>query len=162
MASEQKTPFSTATMARIFLDQGRLDQAEAIYRDLLARRPGDELLEQGLAEVERRRQADIAPDLPDHVRLAVEGGTLCCSWEVSDRGRQRAELVAGSSGAIVLRISGFPSDPDRTSTDTEVAEAGELSLPLPPQAQLLAAAVGLRTAEGQFVSIAHSGIIQAR
>lgn len=44
----------TATMAELYARQGLYDRAAEVYRDLIARRPGDERLKERLADVEAR------------------------------------------------------------------------------------------------------------
>ncbi len=48
------TEFYTATMAKVYADQGYLEKAAEIYRYLLAREPGRRELQSALATVEER------------------------------------------------------------------------------------------------------------
>lgn len=50
----------TRTMAELYTKQGLVDEAAAIYRELLADRPEDEGLRQALAELEQRLDGDAA------------------------------------------------------------------------------------------------------
>jgi len=153
-------PFATATVARIYLDQGKLDQAEQIFVQLLERRPGDEQLEEGLAEVRRRRDAQQTAQSSDAIDVQPADEGVSCRWQVSSAGRHRARLVAGNDGALTLRLACFPTQPDAEPVDTPLeADTGVLARPVTPKATLAAAAVGLLTGDGQFVAIAHSKIV---
>jgi uncharacterized membrane-anchored protein YjiN (DUF445 family) len=48
------TEFYTATMAKVYADQGYLEKAAEIYRYLLAREPGRQALRSALAAVEKQ------------------------------------------------------------------------------------------------------------
>ena len=154
LADRAPLPIATATIARLYMLQGKLQQAETIYRNLLRESPGESRLLEGLAEVQRR--AETAQALSgDRVELRVLGDAFVCNWVISAEGRQRAELVLGGQGQLVLRLASFPSDPGRPPEDRPLAEeTGTLVLPL-VRATLVAAAVGLRAADGRFASIAH-------
>ncbi|HSM08018.1 MAG TPA: tetratricopeptide repeat protein [Gemmatimonadota bacterium] len=56
----------TRTMAELYTKQGLLDEAAAIYRELLTDRPEDETLRRALDELEQR--IDKAGDEPAHVK----------------------------------------------------------------------------------------------
>ena len=60
--SEDRT-FYTVTMARVHAAQGNYQQAEAIYRYLIAQDPHREELVQALAEVEQQRKKASLPSL---------------------------------------------------------------------------------------------------
>jgi tetratricopeptide (TPR) repeat protein len=154
LADKAPLPIATATIARLYMLQGKLQQAETIYRQLLKESPDDARLVEGLAEVQRR--AETAQALSDdRVELRVLGDAFVCNWVISDEGRRRARLVLGGEGQLVLRLASFPSDPGRPSEDRPLAEeTGTLVLPL-VRATLVAAAVGLRASDGRFTSIAH-------
>ena len=55
------TPYETATMAKVYADQGYLRQAARIYRRLLDRDPQRTDLEKALDDVERRIAAQKGP-----------------------------------------------------------------------------------------------------
>lgn len=157
---DESPTFTTVTVGRIYLEQGKLDQAEEIFRRVLAERPDDVRSREGLAEVARRRAADAAERAADGVDLQLAAGELVCRWSVSPGGRHRAALVAGSGGKLVLRVAGFPAAPDAPPADTVLAaDSGELRLAPPQGAHLVAAAVGLRTTGERFVAIAHTRLV---
>lgn len=151
-------PFTTPTIARLYLQQGKLDEAEAIYRALRKERPADPRIAEGLAEVERRRQSpEVGGSSEDAVELrAAKDETLECSYRVSEAGRRRASLVLGGEGALTLRLCAFPGGKQE---DLPLAEAcGAVALPSSLRAPVIAAAVGLRDANGRFVAIAHGAL----
>lgn len=154
---DQEAPvFETATVARIYMMQGMLDEAEALYRRLLTATPGDKQLEAGLAEVQRRIQAELEATSNDHVELTPRGGKLHCKWAITDEGRQRAERQLGRTGELVLRLVAFPLHPSRPGQDVPLdAAEGQRQLDRPHRAHLVAAAVGLLDRGENFVSIAH-------
>ncbi|NNF99765.1 MAG: hypothetical protein HKM93_10325 [Desulfobacteraceae bacterium] len=63
----------TATMAKVYAEQGHYEKAARIYRHLLARSPEREDLEQALAGVE----AKINPEGIDAKEQAIQ---LLCRW----------------------------------------------------------------------------------
>ena len=158
MPTDSTLPIATATVAMLYMEQGKLDQAEQIYRHLLRDSPDDPRLVAGLQEVQRRREGQPhGAGSDDMVALQVASGRqLICSWRVTAGGRTRARLVLGDDGALVLRVVAFPSGPKSPPVDVELAEtAGEASVTAPGGASLVGAAVGLRGKAGEFVSITH-------
>lgn len=155
---ESDPPIATATIARIYMKQGMLDEAEALYRRLLQEQPNDARLMMGLAEVERRRaQKDLCPT-DCQVALEVGEDRLECRWRISDEGRRRAGLVLGADGRLTLRLVTFPVDARRPHQDIQVEMTqGQIGLKPPSsRSQLLAAAVGLMGENERFVAIAHA------
>jgi hypothetical protein len=156
-------PFATPTIARLYMLQGKLGEAEAIYRALAEESPDDPRVRDGLAEVQRRRQAPAADsargsDLGCRVELrAAAGGTLECSYAVSEAGRRRASLVLGEAGTLTLRAVAFPA---AEQEDLELPGAqGVLALPARfAAAPVVVAAIGLRDGGGRFVAIAHGSL----
>jgi hypothetical protein len=152
-------PFTTPTIARLYMQQGKLDEAEAIYRALQKQRPADPRVAEGLAEVERRRQApaEAGGAGEDAVELrAAAGDALECSYRVSEAGRRRATLVLGGEGTLTLRLCAFPG-----GKQEDVALSGDegaVAVPAALRAPVIAAAVGLRDANGRFVAIAHGAL----
>ena len=162
MPREESQPFATATMARIYLEQGKLDAAERILQQVLAQQPGDPQALAGLAEVARRRTTPEAASGEDSERVHLErrGDGLACRYRVSAQARTRAELVLGEEGALVLRVVGFPARADAAPVDVPLRQIeGELAVSAPPGADLALAAVGALGEDGRFVAIAHSGMV---
>ncbi len=154
-------PFETATVARIYMMQGMLDEAEALFLKLLEDNPGDERLETGLADVRQRIQDELEAVSSDCVEVAVRGGKLHCKWTIRDEGRQRAERQLGRDGELVLRLVAFPLHPSRPEEDIPLeSNEGKRTIDRPLRAHLVAAAVGLKDSGGNFVSIAHCGAVK--
>jgi hypothetical protein len=154
---EQPLPFATATIARLYMLQGKLAQSEAMFRKLLEEQPGDARLVEGLAEVQSRQQARLQP-LPgeDRVEMDWEGERLSCRYAITSEGEHRARRLTGGPGELVLRLMAFPAGAGAAPLDQPLAKlAGELELPAPEGARVLAAAVGLRAGSDLFVAIAH-------
>ena len=80
--------FYTATMGRIYLDQGRLDQAEAVYRHLLEKTPDSADFQEALDEIARRRGRDASGRLADLVGRWIE--LVRTERRLSDLGRINA------------------------------------------------------------------------
>jgi tetratricopeptide (TPR) repeat protein len=89
--AENAHPIATQTIARIYGQQGKLEQAEAIYVQLLELSPGDAQLEKELAEVKKKRQESPAsPSLQkEGLELSKSAETLQCRWTVTTRGVAR-------------------------------------------------------------------------
>jgi len=151
-------PIATATVARLYMEQGKLDQAALIYRNLLDLDPQDIRLASGLAEVQRRRDglAEIS-GTGDGVRLErVADGGVVCQWRVTDEGQARGSLALGRTGRLVLRVVAFPMGPQTTVQDIELSSpTGEMRIDPPAGAELVGAAVGLLGGERAFASITH-------
>lgn len=167
-------PIATATIARIYLNQGMLAEAEEMYRGLLRRDPRNAKLCKGLAEVRERIQAERGPDRPDLVQLQAQESGFRCQWSVSDEGLESARLVleqrssgpanpGAKTGGLTLRLMSFPDSPRRPPLDIQIEQReGSLSLRPPREATMLSAAVGLLCRdrdEELFVSIVHSEAI---
>lgn len=152
-------PLETATIARLYMQQGLLDEAEALYLRLLERRPEDSRLSAGLVEVRRRRDAEAAPPQgDDRVELTAAGERVRCTWSITESGIRRAATVArgATPGVVTLRAVSFPRQEERPHQDIQVGNAeGSLSFRPPPGATLLSVAVGLLGEEDRFVAIAH-------
>jgi len=97
-------PFVTATIGRIYLEQGHLDRAEAVFRQLLVQRPQDPALDAGLREVARRRAQtaeDRAPATGVSTRPArTAGPSQQPSAAVSAAPASRRRPVAASPPGI--------------------------------------------------------------
>ena len=153
--------FETATVARIYMMQGMLDEAEALYHKLLEGSPGDQRLEAGLAEVQQRIEAELEATTQDRVELTARGGKLHCKWAVTAEGRKRAEMQLGRGGDLVLRLVAFPLHPSRPGQDLSLdSNEGHRVLDRPLRAQMVAVAVGLIDNGENFVSIAHCDVVK--
>lgn len=157
--------FATATIASIYVQQGKLQEARAIYRQLLQERPDDRTLRDGLRRVEAMiaEQRDERPADGrggDRVELSRRDGNLHCRWSITDEGQQRAQLVLGGQGQLTLRLVGFPAVNDLPPRDETLdAAGGTLELPRPPGSTLVSAAVGLLDDSGRFASIVHCDLL---
>ena len=158
-------PFATPTVARIYAQQGRFDEALKIYRQLVRQRPGDPTLSSAMAELEARmEQAPQTATMPlDRVDLELRAADrLRCQWAISPAGQERAQLVLGAEeGLLTLRLAGFPEPDEAASSDLTLDEPqGHRTLTPAPGTKLLVAAVGLLGSDGTFVSIAHSDMLK--
>jgi hypothetical protein len=173
----------TLTMARVYLDQGKVGEAAAIFDRLVDRACGDgqrivelrQIVERSLASAAaaRRHAGEPPGDLPrchgrDLVAVAPLGlGRILCAWEVTPRGRAAATTqLAGRPGALALRlVTATPGDaPDgaagRTSQDLPLeTEVGETLVATPRTGGFLCAAVGLLSVDGNFAPVAHSEVL---
>jgi hypothetical protein len=153
-------PFTTPTIARLYMLQGKLDEAETIYRALQAERPDDPRLGKGLAEVQRRREDPELAGEPGELSTVELLGDACggleCRYSVSEAGRRRAGLVLDAEGALTLRICAFPGE-ERADLPL-AAPNGAVSVPDAVKGPVIAAAVGLRDEGGRFVAIAHGSL----
>ena len=153
-------PFATATVARIYLAQGKLDQAEAIFRELRARRPDDPVPARGLAEVAARRRALADAAAAEALELTWRDGALRCRWRVTEAGVARGRLLLADGGradggALVLHLAGFSAaGPTGAREIPLAARQGEMDAAPPAGALALAVAVGLRAGD-RFVPIVH-------
>lgn len=105
--SDEDGDLLTRTMAELYTKQGLLDEAAAIYRELLTDRPDDEGLHRALDEVEQRLDApDGEPADDDHEPV----------------GEERSEgTPAGVEGVDVVATK----DPTKDPTKDETKTAGE-------------------------------------
>lgn len=83
---DQNPDFLTATMARIYADQGHYDRAAEIYRHLLARSPERTDVADALAEAEKSLEKNRATDQDRLVSLFLRW------FELSAGCRRIAEL----------------------------------------------------------------------
>ena len=72
-ASDASTPFVTETMAELYVQQGHVDRALDVYRQLVQRRPNEAALASRLRELERLAEGPPAPEAtaPAHAAEAV-------------------------------------------------------------------------------------------
>jgi len=155
-------PIATATIARIYMRQGMLDEAEALFKRLLRVQGDDPALREGLAEIARLRAADTRTnqdqdhDQEDRVVLEPRRDSVLCRWNASPEGQRRAEGVLGHEGRLSLRLVAYPREQGRSPHDVTVDGAhGDLSFKPPREALLMAAALGVMGNDEQFVSITH-------
>lgn len=158
----EEHPFETATVARIYLAQGLLDQAESLFRRLLVAAPDCADLRAGLQEVRHRRQAELALQVRDKIAVDLQGSKLRCRWDVTADGRGRAARLLGQEQAqLVLRVVAFPLDPERPLLDLPLQrDQGKRTVDAPEGARLLVVSVGLLGADASFVSVAHSETVK--
>jgi hypothetical protein len=158
-------PIATATIAGLYLRQGLLDQAEALYLRLLEQRPGDAALKAGLAEARRRQLAKRPLTNDSKVSLEAEGEGLTCRWSISERGIAQANALLQGAGKITVRLVSFPLEEGRAGQEIILERArGEITLRPPRGALTVSAAVGLLDLEqdDRFVAIAHCDPLQLR
>ena len=157
MAEKEPLPITTATIARLYQLQGKLERAESLYRQLLAECPEDPRLAEGLAEVIRRKNVETGAADGDRVELRPRGDAFICTWSISEEGLRRARLVLGEDGVLTLRILSFPVDKSRPPKDRPLPGlSGTEVLPSLSQGSILGVAVGLLAGADRFVSIAHN------
>jgi len=123
--SDDDADLLTRTMAELYARQGLIDEAEAIYRELLRDRPDDESLRDGLDAVLGMRAARVASRTPDIAPVAVEVEVPESAAEpvgpgaVSAADDLTALLRAGE--ALVHRLPEPPySPPDGRNVETEL------------------------------------------
>jgi hypothetical protein len=169
----------TFTMARIYLDQGRVEEATAIYDRLIAGACGDAdqiaalraTVAQSLAAAAdaRRHAAEVPTALPethdrDLVALAPRRpGAVLCVWEATPRGQAAAAAqLAGRPGRLVLRtVTRVPGAAAAVSRDFPLDSAvGEVDLAVPTTGGFLCAAVGLLARDGTFAPLAHADVLR--
>jgi len=161
----------TETMARIYLQQGKVAEAAAIYRRLLDRAADDA---SQIAHLEARRaaarqrvvEAAAGPPTPEVDLCAIVPwgpGQAACLWEITPRGRSAAQRqLAGARGRVVLRVVVWIPGPTGGETSrwerdlVTDADAGEQVVELPAAGGHAVAAVGLQAASGAFAAIAHA------
>jgi hypothetical protein len=74
--TDQASPLYTASMAKLFADQGYLRKAARIYRQLVAQDPQRAELREALAQVERQMADQAAPTKKENELLLREWLTL--------------------------------------------------------------------------------------
>ena len=125
----------TESMAELFLKQGHPADALRIYRELLARRPGDARLTERVGALEASEPAQSKP-LPPYA-ASSSGGTsvrelMRTLLSSRPNGVERARLAADSAGG-----PDTPGTPTRPAADhlTLSAIFGEDAAPLPPMSR---------------------------
>ena len=151
-------PFATPTVARLFTSQGRLTQAESIYRTLLDDDPENAQLQQELNALLERIDAEAAKAVVhDRIRIEIsEGGLLGCSYRITPAGEARAQLVLNQIGQRALQVLALAVDQGPMVQTLPVkATEGELLVDLPRGTRSVAVAIGVTDHAERFVAIAH-------
>ncbi|MBW2734528.1 MAG: hypothetical protein JRH20_19245 [Deltaproteobacteria bacterium] len=164
---EPSSLFKTPTVARIYAQQGKFEQARTLYHELLAKDLGDAQLANELAHELGKVELQLAGGTSnlvgerDTLMLTHEAGSLFCSWLLSEGGIENAQLLLGSSpGDLTLRVAGFPHDAPSIVRDISIErEKDSARIPPPVGATYVTASVGLMDSEGTFVSIAHCDML---
>jgi hypothetical protein len=163
---DARTPFTTAAMAEILLGQDLVREAAEVIERLErthGRDPRVERLRHRLGERLARGEAVQVP-IPelgaDRVALAVEGGALRATWELSDAGLAIAKRRVRYSGHAVVRLftaTVGPRGVRRALVDFEIRhKAGRVDLGGLPRPAVHVAAVGFLGRSGAFVPLARS------
>lgn len=120
----------TRTMAELFVQQGHLERALEVYRELLRRSPGDARLEARVRELEGTGSGEatgMAEDVPDLHFAAPEPSPSSPSpydWEDEEGGPTSGPVPPGSAAADYFGgLLSWSASDDR--------EGGEDDLPLP-------------------------------
>ncbi len=151
-------PIETETIARLYMKQGLLEEAESLFLRLVERRPHEQRLKDGLSEVRRRMVGRLPSQGDSEVTLAAADGKVRCSWKISEQGLARARplLDGAGGGRLTVRAVSFPLNPRRPHQDIQVErKEGTIALRPPPMAVMVSAAVGLQGEDDRFVAIAH-------
>lgn len=170
MISLDDQPFITATVARLHMNQGNLDLAEAMFGALLKTRPNDPELINGLSELRMRRDLEQGQTESRggtlHVEFHPQNNKVICRWTVTPSGTARAMLVLGKEGALTLRLAGYPYSLEPTQReflDTPLeTSTGVMALDPPAHALMIAASIGLISDDGHYASIAHCEMVPLR
>jgi hypothetical protein len=154
-------PIRTRSLARLLEDQGHLERALSMVRELAAESAGDEELARWAGHLERRVAESVlrarSPRLG--VEIVVAAGLRGVLWKIDDAGLGRARALLGGQGELTLRVvrilRGADHSVESRQEDRRPLEpSGWALLDAPPKARLVVS-VGL--AEGaRFVSIAHA------
>jgi hypothetical protein len=142
---------ATETMARLLEQQGKVDAAARIRR---RRAPGPAPLEEPAPEDGQD---------PGHVSLVLGSRKLATvRYQVTEVGRRWAERLLDGPGPhdwVLARCRVSPGGDLDEEMIVLSSPAGELPWRLPPDTWGVAAAVGLRSATGTFVAVAHTAPI---
>jgi hypothetical protein len=175
-----ESDFDTLTLARIYLEQGRVDDAAAIYDRLVASACGDaqqivqlrDIVERSLsgAAAARRRANEAPATLPprhgrDLVAVVCLGpGRVLCAWEATPRGQAAAAAqlrgrAAGLAVRVVTSTPGAGAAARATRDVPAAADVGEVEVAAPATGGFVCAAVGLLAEDGSFAPVAHSEVM---
>jgi len=142
-APREDEPIRTRTMAEVLVDQGHLERAIGILREL----DGDDV-------VARRLELQARLACTAGVTLRREGAAAGIAWKLDDVGVERARLVLGSDGALALRVVRVGSDGRARTEDSAVEVVDSVGLEV-SVGDVLVVSVGVRDGD-RFVSIAHA------
>jgi len=178
----------TLTMARLYVDEGRLDRALEIYEKLAALDPDDEEVRAALEDL-RRRTTPPPPAPPAHhgeplgmldleelpetygldecEALYKDPFWLFAYWEVTEHGLRAARAQLGPSSEtarLVLRLFTTIQGANGTERQTNDLDLtwnhGRRYFQAPRPGAHLRVAVGLLSKEGYFAPIAHSSLVR--
>lgn len=166
--AEPDEPIRTRSMARVLEEQGHLERALSIVRELCAESPGDAELRVWQAGLEERIREQAIKKLA-RARLARDDAPFVevlpgsesargVAWRVSDAGIARAKALLGSDGALTLRVIRVRAHDDRSVESRQedrrpLETVGWARIDAPASAKLVVS-VGLWNGE-RFASIAH-------
>lgn len=154
-------PIRTRSLARLLEEQGHLERALAMVRELAAEHAGDEELARWAGHLERRIAEKVLRERP--ARIGVEivraAGVPGVTWKIDEAGLGRARALLGAQGELTLRVVRIVVGPNHSVESRQedrrpLEPSGWALLDAPAKARLVVS-VGL--AEGaRFVSIAHA------
>jgi len=156
-------PIRTRSLARLLEDQGHLERALSIVRQLAAESPDDDDLARWAAHLERRIAERTLSERSRAELTGVEivpaGALRGAVWSIDDAGLARARALLGAEGELTLRVIRVLAHEDyRVETHQEDRRAlesrGWALLDAPERARLIVSA-GLSDG-ARFVSIAHA------
>lgn len=124
-SAEDDGDLLTRTMAELYVKQGLVDEATAIYRELLADRPADEDLRQALAELEADGEELEAAG---HTTAAARGAAATAESESAD------STEAASAGPTPGPADGEESRDEGEAPSTPEDETTAVVVPTDPYA----------------------------
>ena len=161
LAGAPDEPIRTRSLARLLEEQGHLERALAMVRELAAEHAGDEELARWAGQLQRRIAEKILRERP--ARIGVEivraAGVPGVTWKIDEAGLGRARALLGAPGELTLRVVRIVVGPNHSVESRQedrrpLEPSGWALLDAPAKARLVVS-VGL--ADGaRFVSIAHA------
>jgi hypothetical protein len=157
-AAVRHEPIRTMTMARLLVEQGHVERARLILSELDT--PNAEPnFAAAKAAPESESASEKNAERESAVAIEVVGArTLLVRWNVSKRGKARAQRLLDTEGALTLRVVAVESDGvvrSRILTFGELDDEGSMRVESIAEGATCLAAVGLST-NGRFVAIAHA------
>ena len=161
VASAPDEPIRTRSLARLLEDQGHLERALAMVRELAAASSGDEELARWAEHLERKIAESVLGARA--ARLGVEiveaAGRRGAVWKIDEAGLGRARALLGAEGELTLRVVRIVRGADyrvesRQEDRRPLEPSGWALLDAPPGTRLVVS-VGLAE-DARFVSIAHA------